>query len=123
MNSCADSGSSLAAEDLSNARPGQLSNPPGYQDAVDEARIAAEQIVIPRQQPIELLPRTQRLLDAQVNIVCSMHGSGCDALCPQGLLLKQTLVTSCMHLMIVALWHTYCRPCVCVPLYVLETYA
>ena len=33
---------------------------------MDEARIAAEQIVIPRQQAIELLPRTQQLLDIQV---------------------------------------------------------
>ena len=46
----------------------QSSRPPGYQDAVDEARIAAEQIVIPRQQAIELLPRTQQLLDIQVTI-------------------------------------------------------
>ena len=45
---------------------GQPVNPPGYQDAVDEARIAVEQIVIPRQQPIELLPRTQQLLEIQV---------------------------------------------------------
>lgn len=44
----------------------QASRPPGYQDAVDEARIAAEQIVIPRQQAIELLPRTEQLLNVQV---------------------------------------------------------
>ena len=43
------------------------SSPPlGYQDALDEALIAVEQVVIPRQQPIELLPRTAELLDMQV---------------------------------------------------------
>ena len=58
-------------------------NTPGYQDAVDEARIAAEQIVIPRQQPIELLPRTQQLLDIQV----------CDIL-----IMKHMKHLSCRHL-------------------------
>lgn len=58
-------------------------NTPGYQDAVDEARIAAEQIVIPRQQPIELLPRTQQLLDIQV---CDM------------LIIKHMKRLSCRHL-------------------------
>ena len=44
------------------------SGPPfGYQDAMDEALVAVEQIVIPRQQPIELLPRTPELLDMQVS--------------------------------------------------------
>ena len=38
----------------------------GYQDAVDEAQMAVEQIVIPTQQPIELLPQTPELIDVQV---------------------------------------------------------
>lgn len=48
------------------------SSPPvGYQDAVDEALIAVEQVVIPRHQAIELLPRTSELLDMQVTL-CDM---------------------------------------------------
>lgn len=51
----------IAVGDASSGRP-----PLGYQDALDEALIAVEQVVIPRQQPIELLPRTAELLDMQV---------------------------------------------------------
>ena len=43
------------------------SPPLGYQDAVDEALIAVEQVVIPRHQPIELLPRTPEVLNMQVS--------------------------------------------------------
>ncbi len=43
------------------------SPPLGFQDAMDEALIAVEQVVIPRHQPIELLPRTPELLDMQVS--------------------------------------------------------
>ena len=44
-------------------------NPPlGYQDAMDEALIAVEQVVIPRHQAIELLPRTSELLNMQVTM-------------------------------------------------------
>ncbi len=43
--------------------------PLGFQDAMDEALIAVEQVVIPRHQPIELLPRTPELLDMQVSIM------------------------------------------------------
>ena len=53
--------SSWSVGDASSSSP-----PLGYQDALDEALIAVEQVVIPRQQPIELLPRTAELLDMQV---------------------------------------------------------
>lgn len=48
--------------------PMSQSPPLGFQDAMDEALIAVEQVVIPRHQPIELLPRTPELLDMQVSI-------------------------------------------------------
>ena len=51
----------------------QLSPPLRYQDAMDEALVAVEQVVIPRQQPIELLPQTPELLDMQVNPSCSLQ--------------------------------------------------
>lgn len=35
---------------------------------MDEALIAVEQVVIPRHQAIELLPRTSELLDMQVTL-------------------------------------------------------
>lgn len=35
-------------------------------DALEEARLAVEEIVIPRQQPIELLPRSPSVLELQV---------------------------------------------------------
>lgn len=63
---CAETDADLATAHTAGTMVGQPVNPPGYQDAVDEARIAVEQIVIPRQQPIELLPRTQQLLEIQV---------------------------------------------------------
>ncbi len=52
-----------------------IQRPPlGFQDAMDEALIAVEQVVIPRHQPIELLPRTPELLDMQVSITqVSLH--------------------------------------------------
>ncbi len=50
------------------------SPPLRFQDAMDEALIAVEQVVIPRHQPIELLPRTPELLDMQVSIMqVSLH--------------------------------------------------
>lgn len=52
---------SKAVHDASEVRPSWR-----YQDARDEALIAVEQVVIPRQQPIELLPQTPELLDMQV---------------------------------------------------------
>lgn len=36
---------------------------------LDEALIAVERVVVPRKQPIELLPRTPELLDLQVGVV------------------------------------------------------
>lgn len=65
-----------SADDASSSSP-----PLGYQDALDEALIAVEQVVIPRQQPIELLPRTPELLDMQVRSCHFMPGDAFDALC------------------------------------------
>ena len=42
--------------------------PLGYQAAMDEAIIAIEQVVIPRNQPIELLPRPAEILEMQVSM-------------------------------------------------------
>ena len=42
--------------------------PLGYQAAMDEAIIAIEQVVIPRNQPIELLPRPAEILEMQVGM-------------------------------------------------------
>ncbi|KAI3423869.1 hypothetical protein D9Q98_009703 [Chlorella vulgaris] len=39
------------------------------QDALEEARLAAEQIVIPRCQPVELLPRELGIISSQVQLV------------------------------------------------------
>ncbi|KAL3133379.1 hypothetical protein ABBQ38_007249 [Trebouxia sp. C0009 RCD-2024] len=55
---------SKAVDDASEVSPSWR-----YQDARDEALIAVEQVVIPRQQPIELLPQTPELLDMQVDII------------------------------------------------------
>lgn len=41
----------------------------GYQDAMDEVLVAVEQVVIPKQQAIELLPRMPELLDMQVSFM------------------------------------------------------
>lgn len=59
----------------SNSRP-----PFGYQDALDEALVAVEQIVIPRQQPIELLPQTAELLEVQVSPCRLRHSKVCPAI-------------------------------------------
>lgn len=54
--------------------------PLGYQAAMDEAIIAIEQVVIPRNQPIELLPRPAEILEMQMRIahqydmVCEVVG-------------------------------------------------
>lgn len=54
--------------------PAFQSPPLGFQDAMDEALVAVEQVVIPRRQPIELLPRTPELLDMQVSMTqVSLH--------------------------------------------------
>ncbi|KAL4421440.1 hypothetical protein ABPG75_010731 [Micractinium tetrahymenae] len=42
---------------------------PDREDALEEARLAAEQIVIPRCQPVELLPRDPRDIEAQIDLV------------------------------------------------------
>ena len=46
---------------------GKVKRPFGYDDAVTEASLAAEHIVIPRQQAIELMPQTAELLEVQVS--------------------------------------------------------
>ena len=56
----------MASEQTSDGEQPVVSPPSGYQDAMDEALIAVEQVVLLRQQPIELLPRTPELLDMQV---------------------------------------------------------
>jgi len=54
--------------------PAFQSPPLGFKDAMDEALVAVEQVVIPRRQPIELLPRTPELLDMQVSMTqVSLH--------------------------------------------------
>lgn len=50
---------------------GGSSGGPEREDALAEARLAAEQIVIPRCQPVELLPRDPRDIDAQIGLVQS----------------------------------------------------
>lgn len=65
----------MALRAVDDARGG--SPPWRYQDAMDEALVAVEQVVIPRQQPIELLPQTPELLDMQV----SPWSSAADASC------------------------------------------
>ncbi|KAL0055246.1 hypothetical protein WJX82_009399 [Trebouxia sp. C0006] len=62
------SNSGLQAE-AAGEEPMFQSPPLRFQDAMDEALIAVEQVVIPRHQPIELLPRTPELLDMQVAVV------------------------------------------------------
>ncbi len=72
-----------------------LQSPPlGFQDAMDEALIAVEQVVIPRHQPIELLPRTPELLDMQVSITqVSLHADDncCCILCQHPVMLFSQL--------------------------------
>jgi hypothetical protein len=46
------------------------------QDALEEARLAAEQIVIPQGQPVELLPRGLDCIDLQVQVSASGAASG-----------------------------------------------
>lgn len=76
----ADAAGSISVGDASSGSP-----PLGYQDALDEALIAVEQIVIPRQQPIELLPRTAELLDMQVECCHLLFMSRvCRQLCVHG---------------------------------------
>ena len=44
-----------------------------HSEALEEARIAVESIVLPRQQPIELMPRAEDVVEAQV---WHQHGHG-----------------------------------------------
>ena len=53
----------------------------GCQDALDEALIAVEQVVIPRQQPIELLPQIPELLDLQVGTCIPLLHCTCATNC------------------------------------------
>lgn len=63
---------------------------PSYQasneaDGLEEARLAAEQIVLPLRQPVELLPRVEGVLKAQIRMVerygldYEILGSGSDS--------------------------------------------
>lgn len=55
------------------------------EEGLDEARLAAEQIVMPLQQPVELLPRSELVRKAQValcgrlGLKCEVVGSGTEA--------------------------------------------
>lgn len=46
---------------------------PQLQDAIEECRLAIENVVIPLTLPVELLPREASILEAQVNIVEKYH--------------------------------------------------
>lgn len=45
-------------------------------EALEEARLAVEEIVLARQQAIELLPRTPAVIEEQVALVSGQYGLG-----------------------------------------------
>lgn len=70
----ASAGSGSGSDAPAAGAPPREQLPPGYSDADDaceEARLAAEDIVLPLAQPVELLPRGEGARAAQANLLSS----------------------------------------------------
>ncbi|KAI7843577.1 hypothetical protein COHA_002819 [Chlorella ohadii] len=62
---------SIALAEMAGSSSGGGSKAANQRDALEEARLAVEQIVIPQSQPVELLPRDADTIELQVQLVQS----------------------------------------------------
>ncbi|PSC75678.1 P-loop nucleoside triphosphate hydrolase superfamily [Micractinium conductrix] len=68
----AETSIALAAAAGTGGGGGGPTREPDQRDALEEARLAAENIVIPQQQPVELLPREAAVIDLQAQLVAGL---------------------------------------------------